>query len=245
MKTIVVVGGTSGIAESCMRVWNQQSCHFILVVRNLNKAKLIEADLKVRNPTSICTLYEADFHSLNSINLVVNQIAEVSAIDIVMIAHGSLPDQELCQHNLENASDALWVNGVSPVLFAEAFVPILMLQQHAQLAIIGSVAGDRGRKSNYIYGAAKGLVATYVQGLQHRLAGTGVKVSIVKPGPTQSPMTQHLSAKMKLADTDEVAKTIVKGLEKANPVIYAPGKWCFIMLVIRHLPAFVFNKLNI
>jgi short-subunit dehydrogenase len=114
------------------------------------------------------------------------------------------------------------------------------------LAIIGSVAGDRGRKSNYAYGAAKGLVARYVQGLQHRLAGTGVKAVLIKPGPTDTPMTAQLKQqRSRLANVEDVARVIVKAINQGNPIVYVPAKWALIMMAIRHLPNIIFNKLEI
>jgi hypothetical protein len=114
------------------------------------------------------------------------------------------------------------------------------------LIVIGSVAGDRGRKSNYVYGAAKGLVGRYVEGLQHRLAKTSVKVALVKPGPTETPMTAHLKQQgMPLAPVEDVAKAIVDGAAEGKRVVYVPRKWALVMMVIRHLPHFVFARLNI
>jgi short-subunit dehydrogenase len=119
-------------------------------------------------------------------------------------------------------------------------------QNHGTLVLIGSVAGDRGRRSNYVYGASKGLVTRYAQGLQHRFAGTPVKVILVKPGPTDTPMTADFKAKgMKLASVEDVAKSIVSGVAAGKTVIYAPGKWGLIMMVIRHLPNIIFNRMNI
>ena len=117
---------------------------------------------------------------------------------------------------------------------------------HGALAIIGSVAGDRGRKTNYAYGAAKALVDRYAQGLQHRLAATQVKVVLVKPGPTDTPMTAHLKGQgARLASVESVAQQIVKAVESGKPVVYAPTKWWLIMTIIRLLPRAIFNKLNI
>ena len=173
-----------------------------------------------------------------------SDIAAARRIDIVLIAHGNLPQQRDCEQALTAARDALWVNGVSPALFAEAFAAQLERQQQGTLAVVGSVAGDRGRKSNYVYGAAKGLVERYMQGLQHRFAQSGVKVVLIKPGPTATPMTAHLPARG-LASVDAVARRIVDGIAAGRPVIYAPSKWWLIMMVIRHLPRFIFNKLDI
>ena len=114
------------------------------------------------------------------------------------------------------------------------------------IAVMGSVAGDRGRQSNYVYGAAKGLVTRYAQGLQHRFAGTAVRVVLVKPGPTDTPMTAHLKAQgMKMASVETVAEGIVAAIDAGKPLAYVPGKWALIMMIIRHLPNFVFNKMRI
>ena len=157
-----------------------------------------------------------------------------------------LPDQHACQHDLAANRQALLVNAVSPVLFAEALASVMLQRGHGTVAIIGSVAGDRGRKSNYVYGAAKGLVERYAQGLQHRLAGSGINVLLVKPGPTDTPMTAHLKQQgARMASSTQVAQDIVNAVAKGRKVLYTPGKWALIMLVIRNLPAFVFNKLDI
>jgi short-subunit dehydrogenase len=138
------------------------------------------------------------------------------------------------------------VNAISPALFAEAFIESMERRNAGTLGVIGSVAGDRGRKSNYVYGAAKGLVTRYVQGLQHRVAGTRVKVVLVKPGPTDTPMTAQLKAQgTKLAAVSDVAQAIVRGLERGRPVVYAPARWALIMMVIRHLPRVIFNRMDI
>ena len=134
-------------------------------------------------------------------------------------------------------------------MYAEAFAQQMAQVNHGILAVIGSVAGDRGRRSNYVYGAAKGLVTRYVQGLQHRfsgIVGNNVRVVLIKPGPTDTPMTAQFKAKgMKLARVEDVSQSIVRAIEKGNAVVYVPGKWQLIMMIIRRLPSFLFNKLNI
>jgi short-subunit dehydrogenase len=157
-----------------------------------------------------------------------------------------LPDQKACEQDLQLNQQVMQVNAISPVLFAEAFAGHMEKANKGKLAIIGSVAGDRGRKSNYVYGAAKGLVTRYAQGLQHRLAKTNVQVVLIKPGPTDTPMTAALKDKgPKMADVATVANCIVKGIAQGKPIFYAPGKWAVIMMVIRHLPSFIFNKMDI
>lgn len=246
-KRIVIIGATSAIAEHCARLWlEKQPADLILVGRDAQRIERVATDLKVRSPESEIQIVKAEFLKPEAINATVETIAQPGNVDVVLIAHGSLPDQTDCQDDLKACREALDVNGISPVLFAEAFAKEMEKANHGTIALIGSVAGDRGRKSNYVYGAAKGLVTRYAQGLQHRLAGTGVKVVLVKPGPTDTPMTAHLKGNgAKLAPVEGVAKQIVEGVESGKPVIYAPGKWWLIMMVIRHLPAFVFNKMDI
>lgn len=235
------------MAEHCARLWVQgQSVDLTLVGRDAGRVERVAADLRVRSPQSAIQIVQSDFLDANAIGRTVDGIVAQGDVDVVLIAHGSLPEQSDCQDNLEVCRDALEVNGVSPVLFAEAFSKHMGKANHGILALIGSVAGDRGRKSNYVYGAAKGLVTRYAQGLQHRFAGTGVKVVLIKPGPTATPMTAHLKGKgAKLAPVEGVAMQIVEDVESGKPVIYAPGKWWLIMMVIRHLPKAIFNKLDI
>ena len=169
-----------------------------------------------------------------------------SPLDIALIAHGALPEQAQCQNDLQACHEALDINGISPVLYAEAFAKHMEQAQHGTIALIGSVAGDRGRQSNYVYGAAKGMVTRYAQGLQHRFADSAVKVVLIKPGPTDTPMTAHLKGQgAKLAPVESVAKQMVDGIAAGKPVVYAPKKWWLIMMIIRHLPGFIFNKTKI
>ena len=246
LKRIVIIGATSSMAEHCARLWvTGQRVDLTLVGRDADRTERVAADLRVRSTGSTVRVLAAGFSDPAGIGALVDAIVADGIPQQVLIAHGTLPDQQQCQRELVLAAEALDVNAVSPALFAEAFAG--HMEPHGGvITIIGSVAGERGRRSNYIYGAAKGLVTRYAQGLQHRMAGSGsaLKVVLVKPGPTATPMTAHLAAGG-LAPVESVARLIVDGSAAGKPVIYAPGKWALIMLVIRNLPAVVFNKMNI
>lgn len=246
-KRIVIIGATSTIAEHCARLWlDDAPAQLILVGRDAQRIERVALDLKVRNPDSEIEIVEADLSNPKDINTTVESISHPVSIDIALIAHGALPNQTECQDDLNACQNALYVNGISSVLYAEALAKEMEKYNHGVLAIIGSVAGDRGRKSNYVYGAAKGLVTRYAQGLQHRFSNSEVKIVLIKPGPTDTPMTAHLKAKgVKLASAEFVAKQIISGIASRKSVIYSPGKWRFVMMVIRHLPTFVFNKMDI
>lgn len=233
------------MAEHCARLWLAgAAADLTLLGRNKDKTEAVAADLRVRSPQSTVTVLEANFRDPQQIRATVDAIAAGGAPDIVLVAHGSLPDQQACQDDLQLAAEAMEVNGISPALFAEAFAGHMQRAKRGTLTIIGSVAGERGRKSNYVYGAAKGLVTRYAEGLQHRLAGSGVKVVLVKPGPTATPMTAHM-AQRGMASVESVAAQIVAATAKGQPVLYTPGKWALIMLVIANLPRVIFNRMDI
>ena len=239
----MIIGASSAIAEHCARLWARESADFLLVGRDLARVQRVADDLRVRSPQSDIQIVQIDFLDVEAIATLAQQAAQ-SAIDIVLIAHGDLPVQQNCEQDLHLAQAALQVNGLSPALFAEAFAKQLAQQGRGTLALIGSVAGDRGRKANYVYGAGKGMVERYAQGLQHRFATTGIKIVLIKPGPTATPMTAHLPSGG-LAKVDQVAHAIIKAIESGKPVVYVPAKWQLIMLIVQHLPRWIFHKLNI
>ena len=246
-KRFVIIGATSAIAEHCVRLWvANKAIDVTLVGRDEGKLNRIAADLRVRSSGSSINVILADFSTPHAIRELVDGIISKGVVHTVLIAHGSLPDQASCEIDLAACADALGINAISPVLFAEAFAGHMQRANHGTLALIGSVAGDRGRKSNYVYGAAKGLVTRYAQGLQHRLAATAVKVVLIKPGPTRTPMTAHMVDRVdRMAPVEQVAAVITRGIKAGKRVIYAPGKWQVIMMVIRHLPHFIFAKMDI
>ncbi len=242
-QRIVIIGASSHIAEHCARLWAKQPVDFVLVGRDSARVQRVADDLRVRSPGTSTEVIEADFHEPAAITALAAKLQAAAKIDIVLVAHGRLRPQPECEQDLVAARDSLQLNGVSPVLFAEAFAA-QMAAAGGTVAVIGSVSGDRGRKKNYVYGAAKGMVDRYLQGMQHRFAGSALKAVLIKPGPTMTPMTAHMPARS-LAPVEQVAQCIVDGIAVGKPVIYAPAKWWLVMMIIRHLPRFIFNKLDI
>jgi NAD(P)-dependent dehydrogenase (short-subunit alcohol dehydrogenase family) len=244
LRKIVVFGATSSIAEHCVRRWcREQPADITLVGRHVGRLERVAADLRVRSPASSVCVLSMNLMDPVAIRQAVDGLAGGPETDIVLIAQGALPEQAQCQDDLRACRDALEVNALSPVLCAEAFAGHMQKAGHGTIVILGSVAGDRGRRSNYVYGAAKGLLERHAQGMRHRFAGTGVKVVLVKPGPTDTPMTAGMKSQgLTLAP---VEREIVDAAARGRAVLYTPKKWAPIMFVIRHLPAFVFNRMNI
>ena len=224
----------------------ESSKDLVLLGRDVIKTERVAQDLRVRSPNSNIVVQTINFSDPMQIRAWVSEVCANGIPDIVLIAHGTLPEQDICQRDLLLSESVLHLNGISPALFAEAFAGYMEKYNRGSLAIIGSVAGDRGRKSNYVYGAAKGLVTRYAQGLQHRFANTQVKVILIKPGPTATPMTAAIGEEgPKMANVSVVAQAIIKGIRRSSPIVYAPAKWAVIMMLIRHLPRFIFNKMDI
>jgi len=242
---IVVIGATSAIAVQCARVWVQQDpIDLTLIGRDSARLKKIADDLEIRSPDSFMSVFEADFLEPKSIKSVSQKIIENGNVDLVLIAQGALIEQEHCQQDLDSCNHSLLINSVSPILFAEAFANHFEDVGRGTMALIGSVAGDRARKSNYIYGSSKNMLDFFVKGLQHRFTGTNIRISIIKPGPTDTPMTAK-SKNMKLAKVEVVAADIVKGIERGKSVVYTPWKWRLIMFILKRIPKFIFNKMNL
>ncbi|KQQ06165.1 MULTISPECIES: SDR family NAD(P)-dependent oxidoreductase [unclassified Rathayibacter] len=241
---IVVVGATSAIAEHTLRLWLGTGARSALLVgRDSARLEKLAADLRVRFPTAALSVSAVDLTDPADISSVVESSLEGGAPDTVLIAHGAMTTQEEASADLAVARDVLVVTGVSVALWMEAYANALT---SGTIGVIGSVAGDRGRKTNYVYGSAKGLVERFAQGLQHRLAGSRLSVVLIKPGPTDTPMTASMKQSgASLASVESVAKDVAAAMSAGRAVAYAPVKWRVIMTVIKALPAPIFNRLNI
>jgi short-subunit dehydrogenase len=247
---IAIVGATSGMAEHCARLWaSRANARLTLIGRRPEALARIADDLRVRNPAAtVAVIGQRDARDPVDIERVVTQANALAPVDIALVAHGLLPEQAAIQDDLQRCAEALAINGDSPVLYAAAFVRQMVARGSGTVAVIGSVAGDRGRKGNTIYGAAKAMVDVYMQGLQHRLAieKSAVRAVLIKPGPTDTPMTASLRAKgARLAPVEQVAAGIVRAIDRGQPVAYLPARWRLIMRIIRHLPRWVFNRVDI
>ncbi len=246
MRRILIFGATSGIAQGCLHVWaEEEPSEFVLVGRNAQELDRIAADLKVRSPASVTQTLVGAFAGAAEIEQTVVTAVGDGAIDIAVVAFGTLPAQETLAGDAAALAEVLEVNGVWPAVFAQLLFDRQREAHRGQLVLLGSVAGDRGRRSNYAYGAGKSLLATFGRGLQHAAPGTGVTVTIVKPGPTDTPMARGVETAGKLAPVPVVAADIVRASAAGKAIVYTPRIWRLIMVVIRSLPDAIFNRLNI
>lgn len=247
-RRVVIVGATSRIAECCARLYAAEGASLLLAGRNASRLTALAQDLQVRAggrlQVKCCRFDAADPDAPAA--LLMEALSCLGGIDLLLVAHGYLPDQAAAQSDLKLCHAVLETNGVSACLVAEAFAGHFEQRRSGCIAVIGSVAGDRGRQSNYIYGAAKGLIEIYLQGLRNRLHRAGVVVLLIKPGPTETPMTSDLGRRgTSLASPEQVARDIVRAIESRRRLLYTPAKWRLIMAVIRAIPESIFVRLRL
>lgn len=246
MKKVLIIGATSAIATACARLWAEQGSEFFLVGRNNEKLEQTAADLRARGAKAV-TLHSMDATALTAHPAMLDScLNALQQIDIALIAHGTLPDQKACEQDVGVALQEFSNNGTSVIALLTRLANQFETQRCGTLAVISSVAGDRGRPSNYLYGTAKAAVSTFCEGLRARLFKVGVHVIDIKPGFVDTPMTQGLPLPAALvAKPEQVAQRIVNGIERKVATLYAPGFWGVIMLIICSIPQTVFKRLNL
>ena len=245
MQKILIIGATSAIAEATARLWAAHGDALFLVGRNASRLALIAADLRVRGAASVaCLVMDANEIAAHCAMLE-TAISTLGGLDIALIAHGTLPDQPACERSVAMTLQEIATNGLSVVALATLLGDRFAQQGSGTLAVIGSVAGDRGRQSNYVYGAAKGMVSLFLQGLRNRLSKKGIQVLTLKPGFVDTPMTASFKKNPLWAQPEDIAAGILRAIEKKRDEVYLPGFWWAIMLIIRHIPEVIFKKLSL
>ncbi len=246
-KTIAIFGATSDIAVAVARLYAEAKWSIVLIGRNEAALAGTRADLLVRGAPEV-VVQTADFVNLPALGQVADTACDaLGGLDVAFLAYGTLPDQAACEADAALAEAALVINFTSPVLLlgelARRFTSQAAAGRIGTLAAISSVAGDRGRMSNHIYGAAKGGLQRYLQGLRHRLHATGIAVIDIRPGFVSTKMTAHVKQGGPLwATPDQVAKDITNAIAVRGGVLYTPWFWRGVMLIIRAVPSFVFHR---
>jgi decaprenylphospho-beta-D-erythro-pentofuranosid-2-ulose 2-reductase len=241
-KRVVIIGATSGIAQAAARIWAARGTRFALVARNPEKLSAVAADLKARGAALTETIV-ADCADVDVPATLKRIVEALGGIDIVLLAYALPGDQQACERAPEATAEVLRTNFTSAAAWCLAAASILEAQGSGALVVIGSVAGDRGRGSNYVYGASKAGLGALVEGIAHRLARSGARAVLIKPGFVDTPMTAGIANKGLLwAKPEGIASTIVAAAERGGPVVYAPAFWRAIMFVVRNVPSAIFHK---
>jgi decaprenylphospho-beta-D-erythro-pentofuranosid-2-ulose 2-reductase len=244
-RRILVLGATSGIAEACIRLWANRGDALYLVARNEDKLAVVAADARTRGASHVgsamANLDDTGAHP----EVLAHAINSLGGLDVAFLALGVLGDQGDAEKNFAAADQILHTNLIAPVSLL-TWLANYTAQRHAgTLAVLSSVAGERGRKSNYVYGSSKAGLTAFVDGLRNRIDRDGVRVMTIKPGPVKTAMTEGMKGSGKFADVEAVAASLVKAIDRGDDVVYVPGIWRVIMAVIRAIPERVFKKMNL
>lgn len=243
MKKILIIGATSAIAEQCVRIWATRGDELYLVARNEGRVQTFAADLKVRGAAQVTT-YCTDLNEMDR-HVALLDAAEnaMNGIDTVLIAHGTLSNQKSCEQSVEETLAEIQTNALSTISLLTLIANRFEGRKAGTIAIISSVAGDRGRASNYVYGSAKAMVTAFTSGLRQRLCKSNVSVVTIKPGFVDTPMTAEIKKGLLWVKPATVASTIVKAIDNRKGEVYAPSFWWAVMIVIRNIPNIIFRNM--
>lgn len=248
MKKIAIFGATSAIATACARRWAKEGRDLFLVGRDEQKLKALVDDLRCRvSPGQVIESARADLDDLDAHEALLARAENaLQGLDAILVAHGTLSDQAACQASVALTVREVHTNALSVVSILSLAANRFERLGKGTIAVISSVAGDRGRQSNYVYGAAKGFVTIFTQGLRNRLHRKGVRVVTIKPGFVDTPMTASFTKKGFLwARPEQIARGIVRAMDRGCDEVYLPWFWRPIMWVIRLIPEGVFKRLSL
>lgn len=246
MDKIVVLGATSEIAQQTQRLLAAQQKEMLLVARSAERLRAVAADLRVRGARQAIE-YTMDLADVAQHSQLISFVAEhFSDFDGVLLSYGSLLPQERCRHSVEMSLAEWTTNFTSAAALLTLFADILEQRGGGCIAVITSVAGDRGRSTNYVYGAAKAGMNVFLQGLRGRLHRSKVRVLTIKPGPVKTPMTSEMVQGKIFAEPADVAKDICRALDSPRTqTLYTPARWRYIMAAINLVPETIFKRLSI
>lgn len=245
MTTVAIFGATSTLAQAIAERYASADSSLILVGRSGAKLASVMNHLKVLNDKVVVETFSADFENLTAVRETVDKMfARPQAPSIAVICHGVLLSNEQCLSNEKAFAENAMVNFTSTAFLAEKLGIALANKSGGQLVVVTSVAGDRGRQSNFCYGATKAAVSAYLDGLRASLASKKVSVLEVKPGVMNTAMTAHLPPSPLMANPQRVAGDIIKAIDKRKRRIYTPWFWRIIMTILKMVPDALWPKVK-
>lgn len=245
IRKAIVFGATSAMAQQAVRLLASTHAELVLVGRDPEKLAAAASDALVRG-AGLAEQIAADLDdSSRHEALAAHAFARLGRVDLVIVAQGLLGDSRACEQDPALAPRLLLTNFTGPVLLLERVAARMADQGSGTIVAISSVAGDRGRQSNHVYGAAKGGLSIYLAGLRNRVARSGVHVVTVKPGFVDSPMTASIPKHRLFAPPSAVGAAILRAVQRRSDVVYVPGYWRVIMWIIRHVPERIFKRMRL
>ncbi len=246
MRGVVIYGATSAIAQAVARKMAERGDTLALFGRKADRLENIANDLRARGAAGVhCFASDLNImeHHKSELEAAVRHLG---GLHVVLLAQGTLGDQQAAEKDFTVAQEIFTTNFLAQASIATHAANILEEQGHGTLALLGSVAGERGRQSNYVYGTAKGAMHIFFSGLRNRLAPRGVRVVTIKLGFVDTPMTAHIEKKGLLWATPAgVAPRILRAMDRGCDVVYVPWFWLLVMTVIKGIPERFFKKLRL
>ena len=237
---LLILGANSDMAIACAKRYAQAGYNLYLASRNIAELEKTATDLRVRAEVEVKTLF-FDARDFTSHNNFYKKLAIKP--EGVILAFGMMHEQKIAQQDFSFAQDMIEANYTGAVSILEKIADDFEQRKSGFIVALSSVAGDRGRESNYIYGSTKAALTAYLSGLRHRLVKSNISVLTVKPGFVATKMTAQLDLPDKLtAQPEQVAESIFKAVKNKKSTIYVKPIWQFIMLIIVFLPNFIFHK---
>ncbi|MBX3206198.1 MAG: SDR family NAD(P)-dependent oxidoreductase [Labilithrix sp.] len=240
MERVLILGATSAIASEVAQIHAERGDRLWLVGRNEQKLETVAR----RCSGTQVTARQADFADLEADEALVDAaFAELGGVDVALIAHGDLGDQLATERSFEHAERTLRTNLLSVIALLVPLANRMEAARRGRIGVITSVAAERGRPRNYTYGAAKGALNVYLQGLRSRLYPDGVSVTTLKLGPVDTPMTHDHEKHALFGKPADVARGVVRALDARVPEAYVPSFWRAIMPIVRGTPEALFQRL--
>lgn len=241
----LILGATSAIAMAVTSKLAPRGVSFFLVARNTQKLEMVRKDLLTRGAAAV-QIVAADLNETSTHPVILDSaVKSLEVIDVALIAFGILGDQNQAQASYSAAESILRTNFLSHVSLITLLANYFEIRRHGTLAVISSVAGDRGRKSNYVYGASKAALNVFLDGVRNRIDRSGAHVLTIRPGFVDTPMTAHLPKGPLFSTPDKIADGILNAIAKRRDIVYLPRFWAVIMFMIRSIPQAIFKKLNL
>ncbi|GAA4611476.1 decaprenylphospho-beta-D-erythro-pentofuranosid-2-ulose 2-reductase [Saccharopolyspora hordei] len=245
-QSLLLLGGTSDIAlATAKRYAEARPLRIILADRPEEQERLDAAAEQLRATGSTVTVLHFDARKPETHAEVIDKAFADGDIDVTLIAFGIQGDNEKGWTDVEAARAVADVNYVAPVSLGVLLAERLRKQGHGHLAVMSSPAGERARRSNFVYGSSKAGLDVFFSGLAYALEEYGVKVTVVRPNFTHTKLTEGMKPAPMSNTPDSVAKAIVDGVRKGSPVVYAPAQFRWVMTVLRHVPRALFRRLPI
>jgi decaprenylphospho-beta-D-erythro-pentofuranosid-2-ulose 2-reductase len=242
MSNVAIFGATSAIAQETARLFASENATICLVARNNEKLDAVASDLKIRGSKNVhCISIDLSVIE-NHVRLIQEVESQLGRIDTVLIAHGVLPDQRKAEKSYEETHRTFTTNMLSYISLLTIIANKMEAQGLGHIIVISSVAGDRGRQSNYIYGTSKAAINVFTEGLRNRLFKTGVHVMTVKPGFVDSPMTSEFKKGLLWVTPKYVAEKIYAASKAQKDILYTPFFWRYIMMLLKLIPEGLFKR---